>query len=91
MASTFTLDGFRSPVQVELNKEITKEQLLNFPAFRNWKDTLQTNLELQYTNANHAFHQDPYVLSKIEVQSVDWFGPSKIGFVKIKEIGRAHV
>jgi ADP-sugar diphosphatase len=83
MADTITLDGFRSPVTVDLARKITKEKLLQFPAFRIWKDTLQKNLELQYTDKDHAFYKDPYVLKSIEIQSVDYFTPTKIGFVKL--------
>jgi ADP-sugar diphosphatase len=84
MADTFTLDGFRAPVTVDLAKKITKEKLLKFTAFRNWKDTLLRNLELQYNDKDHAFHEDPYVLKSIEIQSVDYFSPTKIGFIKLK-------
>lgn len=78
------LEGFQSPVEVELTKDISKDQLLNFAAFKNWMNTLQENLALQRTDPNHTFYKDPYVLRKIEIQSVDWFGASKIGFVKLK-------
>jgi 8-oxo-dGTP pyrophosphatase MutT (NUDIX family) len=84
MTDEFILDGFRSPVKVELNKKMTKAQLLSFKAFTDWKNTLKTNLELQYTNPDHAFHEDPYLLYNIEIQSVDFFTPAKIGFVKLK-------
>ncbi|KAB2109042.1 hypothetical protein AG0111_0g3488 [Alternaria gaisen] len=83
MADEFILDGFRSPVTVNLARKITKEKLLQFPAFRIWKDTLQKNLELQYTDKTHAFHDDPFDLRSIEIQSVDYFGPVKLGFVKL--------
>jgi 8-oxo-dGTP pyrophosphatase MutT (NUDIX family) len=83
MADEFTLDGFRSPVTVNLARKITKEKLLQFPAFRTWKDTLQKNLDLQYTDKNHAFYDDPFDLKSIEIQSVDYFSPTKLGFVKL--------
>ncbi|KAI8939938.1 hypothetical protein NX059_003664 [Plenodomus lindquistii] len=81
----FSLNGFRAPVTVIIQPtvKIDEQQLLNFPAFKNWQGTLQTNLELQYNDQNHAFYGDPYTLRQIKVQSVDWFGPTKIGFVKI--------
>ncbi|KAH6875260.1 nudix hydrolase 14 [Alternaria rosae] len=84
MTDQFTLDGFRAPVTVDLAKKITKEKLLKFSAFCNWKDTLQKNLELQYTDRNHPYFEDPYLLRSIEIQSADYFGPSKVGFVKLK-------
>jgi ADP-sugar diphosphatase len=90
MATTFTITDFHSPysnqnVQVYLpvGIRVTEDQLRKFPAFVTWHDTLKTNLMLQHTDANHAFHSDPYSLHKVEVQSVDWFGP-RIGFVKLK-------
>jgi hypothetical protein len=81
---TFVLEGFPDPVEVTLTDNITKAQLLAFPAFEVWSKTLRTNLELQEADPEHAFHEDPYSLHKITVQSVDWFGSSKIGFVKLK-------
>lgn len=84
MADEFTLNGFREPVTVDLAKMITHEKLLKFAAFRNWKETLQKNLELQYIDKDHAFSADPYVLKRIEIQSVDYFSPTKIGFIKLK-------
>ncbi|PSN69910.1 hypothetical protein BS50DRAFT_519392 [Corynespora cassiicola Philippines] len=86
--STFILDGFENPVEVTLTQNITKEQLLDFPAFRTWKSALQQNLKLQKTDPEHAFYDDPYTLRSITIQSVDWFGRSKIGFVKLKAVVR---
>lgn len=83
MGGSFQLEGFESPVEVELTDNITEAQLLNFSAFNIWKETLQTNLERQLSNPNHAYHKDPFKLEKIVIQSVDWFGPKKIGFVKL--------
>jgi ADP-sugar diphosphatase len=80
---SFVLDDFQSPVQVELTKDITKQQLLNFKAFDEWKKTLRMNLALQYTNPDHPFREHPYELNKIKIQSVDWFG-KRIGFVKLQ-------
>jgi ADP-sugar diphosphatase len=82
--SWFTLDDFDPPVHVELTSNITQKQLLDFRAFKDWKETLRTNLELQRTDPDHAFHSDPFVLRKIEIQSVDWFGSSRVGFVKLR-------
>jgi ADP-sugar diphosphatase len=96
MATIFTLDGFHSP-HSDLSPEvhlpdgigINEQQLRNFAAFVTWHDTLKANLALQHTEADHAFHADPYELHRIEVQSVDWFGRSKIGFVKLKSFIRS--
>lgn len=85
--ATFMLDGFRSKVPVQLTHGITESQLLDFRAFQTWRDTLRANLALQYSNPNHAFHDDPFSLQKIEIQSVDWFPTKKgsiLGFVKLR-------
>jgi ADP-sugar diphosphatase len=92
MATTFKLDGFHSPhsdhvPEVLLPGNASEAQLRQFTAFVTWHDTLKANLALQYTQPDHAFHNDPYTLRKVEVQSVDWFGP-KIGFVKIESVIR---
>ncbi|KAL1797271.1 hypothetical protein ACET3X_003877 [Alternaria dauci] len=84
MTNEFTLDGFRSPVTVDLNEMITKEDLLQFRAFQTWRDTLQKNLERQHNDAQHAFHEDPFVLKKVKIQSVDCFPGTKVAFVKLK-------
>ena len=80
---TFVLRGFREPVEVTLASNIMEKQLEAWPAFKNWTSTLRSNLELQYTEPGHVFNDDPYVLRSITIQSVDWFGPTKIGFVKL--------
>jgi len=84
MTDEFILNGFPEPVTVDLAKKITQEKLLQFAAFRNWKDTLRKNLALQSDDKDHAFSKDPYVLKSIEIQSVDYFSPTKIGFIKLK-------
>jgi ADP-sugar diphosphatase len=81
--ATFNLEGFEDPVEVTLTSNITKEQLISFPAFKIWTDALRSNFAFQ-SEPNHAFHSDPYSLRSILVQSVDWFGKSKIGFIKLK-------
>ena len=69
------------PVPVYLPENINREQLEAFPAFNTWKTALTESLAKQ-SEPNHAFHDDPYILRKITIQSVDWFGP-RIGFVKL--------
>ncbi|KAF2691706.1 hypothetical protein K458DRAFT_381549 [Lentithecium fluviatile CBS 122367] len=36
----------------------------------------------------HPFHDEPYTLRSIEIQSADWFGKDKLGFVKLKAVIR---
>lgn len=54
-----------------------------FPALRNWLFKLLKNLKLQ-EDENHPYHKHPYRLRGIDVQAVDWFSPTKLGFMKIQ-------
>lgn len=86
--TTFKLPGFRGgSVDVTLASNITEKQLLAWPAFKTWRNTLQSNLELQYTDSDHDFKDDPYLLKTVMIQSVDWFG-QRIGFLKLKAVIR---
>jgi len=84
---SFDLPAFKPRVTVRLPKNvpkeqrISKEQLLNFPAFKTWAETINSSLSKQ-TEANHPSKDDPYRLISVTVQSVDYFG-KRIGFVKI--------
>ncbi|CAD0099329.1 unnamed protein product, partial [Aureobasidium mustum] len=81
--STFTLPGSSPECPVHLTDDLTKEQLLSFPAFKNWSETLQHSLK-QQESKTHTFHQAPYKLRRIDIQSVDFFGGERIGFIKFK-------
>ena len=81
--SSFTLPKSIPPVTIQLPKDLTEEQLLSFPAFKTWLSTLTHSLSLQ-SNDTHAFHSTPYFLKNINVQSVDFFGEKRLGFVKMK-------
>jgi len=61
---------FESPVKVELAEDLTKQQLFDFPAFRNWLTALTKNLDLQ-SKPDHPFQEKPFKLQKITIQSVD--------------------
>jgi len=80
--SQFILEGFEKPVPVTLTSDISEEHLRGFPGFDIWKSALQANLSLQ-KNKNHAFHDAPYSLRSVTIQSVDWFTVNKLGFVKL--------
>ncbi|KAL4892199.1 hypothetical protein BDV59DRAFT_180277 [Aspergillus ambiguus] len=82
--SSFTIpsDTHPSPL-VECPPDLAKETLLHFPAFKAWLSTLQHSLQRQQL-ASHEFHADPYVLRKIQVQSVDYFTGGRLGFVKLR-------
>lgn len=78
--STFTLAG---SVAVQSIPEISRDQLLSFPAFKTWFETLQHSLATQ-AQQGHNFHASPYKLHRITVQSCDFFGRDRLGFLKIK-------
>ena len=81
--STFTLPNSKPSIPVNLPNDLSKDQLLSFPAFKTWISTLQHSLSLQQ-DSSHTFHSSPYQLRKIDVQSVDLFGGKRLGFVKLK-------
>ena len=81
--SSFDLPNSNPTVLVKLPPEVSKDQLLSFPAFKTWIRTLQRSLSLQ-KNILHAFHDTPYKLRGIDVQAVDFFGGGRLGFVKLK-------
>ncbi|KAL5322588.1 hypothetical protein ACEPPN_010561 [Leptodophora sp. 'Broadleaf-Isolate-01'] len=61
---------------------ITKEQLLGFLPFNKWLSALKTSLDRQ-GKEQHLFHTSPFSLRSITIQSVDFFKPTVIGFVKL--------
>lgn len=64
--------------------DVSQEQLLAFPPFKTWSNTVLRSLSLQ-NNPEHEFHKKPYRLREITIQSVDWFGSGankRLGFVK---------
>lgn len=81
--STFTLPNSKPEVPVHLTGDLSQEQLLSFPAFKTWISTLQHSLSTQQ-NTSHTFNSAPYKLRNIQIQCVDFFGGSRIGFIKLK-------
>ncbi|KAJ8118044.1 hypothetical protein ONZ43_g4071 [Nemania bipapillata] len=80
--TTITL---KSPaISVSLPEGLSEEQLLSFSPFNSWLKTLTTSLSLQRSNAAHPFHEDPYALRAITVQSYDLFGGQRVGFLKLR-------
>lgn len=79
--ATFTIPG--SDVRVKSIRDLSREDLLSFPAFKIWIQTLQQSLGRQQ-NASHEFHDDPFTLRSIDIQSIDRFGGKRLGFVKLK-------
>lgn len=81
--SSFVLPGFDPDCHVHLPQDVSKDQILSFRAFNDWASTLKKSLETQ-KSPDHTFHSTPYKLRKIDIQSVDFFGGSRIGFIKFK-------
>lgn len=81
--STFILPNSVPKVPVLLPDGLAKEQLLSFPAFKTWVSTLQHSLSTQ-SRKSHTFYDAPYILRKIDIQAVDYFGGRRVGFIKLK-------
>ena len=81
--STFYLPNSKPEVPIHLTSDLSQEQLLSFPAFKTWVSTLQHSLSTQH-NKSHTFHSTPYKLRNIQIQSVDFFGGKRVGFIKLK-------
>lgn len=54
-----------------------------FPALQNWLTGLLANLKLQH-DPHHPYHKHPYRLREIDIQAVDWFSSTKLGFMKLR-------
>lgn len=81
--SHFILPNSNPEVTINLTPDLSKDQLLSFPAFKTWISTLQHSLSTQ-NQKSHTFHSVPYKLRTIDIQSVDFFGGGRIGFIKLK-------
>ncbi|KAJ5182846.1 hypothetical protein N7492_000462 [Penicillium capsulatum] len=78
--SSFTIPG--SDLRVNSTPDLPREDLLSFPAFKIWFATLRRSLARQQ-NPSHEFHHDPYILRRIDIQSIDRFGGGRLGFIKL--------
>ncbi|KAF2686434.1 NUDIX family hydrolase [Lentithecium fluviatile CBS 122367] len=65
------------------NGKTSKDDVLNFPAFKDWLKRLLYNLQRQEDEA-HEFHSNKYRLTEIDVQAADWFTKTRLGFLKIQ-------
>lgn len=70
-------------VKRDLPSDLSKEELESFPAYKTWFAALQKTLEAQFS-PEHPYHQNPYKLRSIDIQSVDRFGKGRLGFIKLK-------
>ncbi|KAK5225459.1 hypothetical protein LTR47_009306 [Exophiala xenobiotica] len=83
--SRFTLPNTTPSIPITHPTNLTQDQILNFPAFKTWLTTLQHSLSLQTTQPSHPFHNSPYTLRSIDIQSADFFsGGSRLGFLKLR-------
>lgn len=81
--STFNLPDWNPACPVKLTDNLRKDQLLSFIPFKTWTRTLKHSLQ-QQEHKGHAFHDSPYLLRSIDIQSVDFFGGgSRLGFIKL--------
>ena len=81
--STFNLPDTSPVVSVKLTDDLSRDQLLTFPAFQTWLSTLKSSLDLQRQDS-HPFHTAPYILRNINIQSCDFFSGGRLGFVKFR-------
>jgi ADP-sugar diphosphatase len=78
LPDTLSADQFRL-----LLPEPPSKPAFTFPALQNWLTNLLKNFDLQH-NEQHPCHKHPFRLHEINVQAVDWFSSTKIGFMKIR-------
>ncbi|OTB07417.1 hypothetical protein M426DRAFT_20120 [Hypoxylon sp. CI-4A] len=74
------------PKDLDLPEGLSEEKLLAFSPFNNWLKQLTHSLTLQHTNPKHPFHNDPYKLHAVQIQSFDLFGRppnQRLGFLKL--------
>lgn len=70
-------------INIPSHCDVKLDELHDFPAFKTWITTFDKSLKAQ-SNPSHPFHDDPYKLGNINIQSVDRFSGSRLGFVKFK-------
>jgi ADP-sugar diphosphatase len=66
-----------------LPKDPSTPPAYEFPALQNWLKKLVQNFKLQ-DNDDHPHYDHPFKLRSIDVQAVDWFSKSRLGFMKIQ-------
>lgn len=86
--STFHLPTPFEDVLVSIPDNITQDELMRFPPFKNWLATLQQSFALQ-TNTSHIFHDtnERFFLHEVTIQVVDWFNRTRLtGFLKMQTV-----
>lgn len=79
---------FPKDVNIELPSDLTNDELSSFPAYKTWIAALRKTLEAQ-SKPDHPYHENPYKVRGITIQSVDRFGGDRLGFIKLKADVRA--
>lgn len=87
MSPTFQLTSSKPaiPVIAGPGVDIDEKQLMAFPAFKNWLESLKANLLKQKTS-EHTFVNDPWRLTGVNIHSVTIFANGKIGFMTIEAL-----
>jgi hypothetical protein len=68
-------------VEITAASGVNKDNVLKFPAFIRWRDSLLESLALQNKDATHKFHSDPYELKAIEFKGAMLWKNNTAGFV----------
>jgi hypothetical protein len=84
-SQTFQLPDWEPAVMVTHPPDITKDQIINFSAFKTWSNTLKSSLKRQKFN-DHEFHEFPYSLKAIKIQSHDVLPSQRVLFIKFLAI-----
>lgn len=87
MSTSFVLETWSPGVPVTLPDGLTKEQLLEFPAFDQWQSTLQDSLAKQKFH-DHAFFAAPYTLRSVDVKSLFRNPKGELLFVTLEAVVR---
>ena len=79
---SFILPNSKPRCLVSVPDGLNKDKIMSFIPFHEWASRFQRSLD-QQSSEDHPFHNAPYRLRSITVQSWDMFGP-RIGFMKIQ-------
>lgn len=70
-------------IEITLPPNLSQSTLESFIPYQTWRKSLTTSLQSQ-SSPNHPFTKSPYSLKSITVQSCDFFGGNRLGFLKLK-------
>ncbi|KAK0392903.1 hypothetical protein NLU13_2397 [Sarocladium strictum] len=69
-------------IPIQRPEGLSEDQVTSFRPFTTWIANLNRALALQ-SSASHPFHEDPYALRSVTIQSYDLFGGGRLGFLKL--------